>query len=1578
MSVTIDSLDIQIRSSAGSAATNIDRLATSLEKLRANSSLTKVSNNLAKLSTALKDLQVSSSTVGTIKGLAGAMKAMASVQKANGLNSVLKSLERIPDILKNLNYQALSEFNVKIRQLTAGLSPLAKEIEKISQGFSKLPARITQCVTATNRLASATRNAEEAEEDHSNALNAKSINLAASISILESYLGVIHSVGQALRAAIGGAMEWDGIQFRFGQAFGEDAQEVYDWVLEINKALGISTQEFMQYSGIYASLLKGFGLEQSKLTEISVGLTELTYDIWAFSNDRYKNLEDAAEAVRSAITGEIEPIRNAGIALTEASMQEYLDTHTKLGVSIEKLTEAQKAEVRYAVMVNSAMQQGIVGTYAREMDTAEGAVRRLTQQLKTLGQSFGSLFIPLLQKVIPWITAFVDILTDAVHWLAALFGIKIQKIDWSGVNAGATGLENIEAGAGDATGALDETAEAAKKLKDYTMGFDELNVIEPPSDSGGSGGADGGAGGADGAGGWGDGLEFSSLWDQALLDSATKQVDEIKAKVLGFMDEWKEEIAIIAAALAGLTIANLLSKLGEAVGLGESFLNAMKEIKKLAATAIIITLQYSLMTDLFKSFIDGNGFKEYVKALFVGALGTWVLYSMWGPAGLVIGLGVTAAAALTATFADGKVDSWEEVVTGLTGLAAAAGAVAVAWKKVGPAIAESNIVRALQGVASGSPAASSALTFMFPNLTKFGTLIGTAGKAVLTFVGGISAPVWATIAAVIAAIAAAAVFLARNWEEVTAAAKGFFETNIAPKIEEIKESWEKIKKALTDAKDAFLKAIPPEFKEALEKAGKWISDTVKKIGEWFKTVDWLEGIGKAFEFLGGIIVSILGGAISGVISAVVSVIEGFVQAWSGLLQILSGGVELIVALFTGGDIEAAWEKIWNGVVDVVKGLWDMIISPIRDFVKGIIDWFTELWDVLVGHSIVPDTVNAIVDWFTSLPSRIFKSIKNFVNGVVDRFKEMWKEIEKLFSNAWSTVSSIWQKASDWFKTKVIEPMKKFFSDALDKIKKFFSDAWDKISDVWGKVSDWFKDKVTEPTKKFFSDAWDKIKKFFSDAWDKISDIWKKVADWFKEKVTEPTKKFFSDAWDKIKKFFSDAWDKISDVWNKVADWFKDKVIEPVKKFFSEALDKIRNLFSDTWNEISKVWQIVAEWFNTKVVQPVAQFFSNMWANIKEVAVSTWENVKEFTISTWEAIKSFFATLPEWFSTTIVEPVKKFFSDLWEKTKELAIAAWEGIKEIYSTISGWIDENIIQPVTEFFKTLWDKVKELAIEAWEGIKEIYATISGWIEEKIITPVSDFFKEMWAEIKDLAIEAWDGIKSTFSTISGWIKEKIITPVGQFFSELWTGFTDKARQAWDAVKEVFGKVGQFFRETFESAWRGIVNVFSVAGEIFINIRDGILSAFKWIVNSLITGINNVVAIPFNGINEALMLLKNLTILDMQPFANLRLISVPQIPLLADGGFVSTGQMFIAREAGPEMVGKIGGKTGVINNDQIVTAVSEGVYSAVVAALQQGGNGGTSNVNVYLDGKQIYASVRKTESERGMKLMGSQLGYTY
>ena len=648
MSVTIDSLDIQIRSSAGSASANIDRLADSLGKLRENAKLSVVANNLTKLSEALGKLQGSSSGLSSIKGLAGAMKSLSQVEKSSGLNSTLNSLKKLPEIVNQLDVGTLGAFSAKMRELAAALAPLSTQLDKVSRSFSKLPARISQIVTGTNRMAKASRDAAEAQEEHNEAIDATSLNLATAISNLQNYIGALQAIKEKIAAFLADAIEWDGIQFRFGRAFGEDADEVYDYVMELGEVLKINTQQFMQYSSMFGSLLSGFGMSQDKITDISVGLTELSYDIWAAYNDRYKTYEDAFEAVRSAITGEIEPIRNAGIALTEASMQEYLDSIGMASVSIEKLTEDQKSEVRYAVMVNSAMSQGIVGTYAREMNTAEGAIRTLTQQTKTLAQAIGSLFIPILQVAIPWITAFVELLTEAVYWVAGLLGVEIQKITWDTATSGVSGLAN---GAEDAEKALGGAADAAKKLKSYTMGFDELNVINPGSDA-----ASGGSGTGD-DNGWGDGLDLDRLWDDSVLASVKDRVEAIKEKIRPLFDWIKENgedvldlVLTIGAGFAAWKITanfaesvkNLMDKLKEPTVLGK--INKIALGLSLVVTGI--TLSY---TGGFDIGYEGPTLMNILKAALgsaLGLVGSLLLFGT-GPAGWIVGIGIGLVATIT-------------------------------------------------------------------------------------------------------------------------------------------------------------------------------------------------------------------------------------------------------------------------------------------------------------------------------------------------------------------------------------------------------------------------------------------------------------------------------------------------------------------------------------------------------------------------------------------------------------------------------------------------------------------------------------------------------------------------------------------------------------------------------------------------------------------------------------------------------------------------------------------------------------------------------------------------------------------
>jgi hypothetical protein len=202
--------------------------------------------------------------------------------------------------------------------------------------------------------------------------------------------------------------------------------------------------------------------------------------------------------------------------------------------------------------------------------------------------------------------------------------------------------------------------------------------------------------------------------------------------------------------------------------------------------------------------------------------------------------------------------------------------------------------------------------------------------------------------------------------------------------------------------------------------------------------------------------------------------------------------------------------------------------------------------------------------------------------------------------------------------------------------------------------------------------------------------------------------------------------------------------------------------------------------------------------------------------------------------------------------------------------------------------------------------------------------------------------------------------------------GVADKLAEVKQAITDKWSEVETWFNTNVAPKL-----TLSFWMDKFRNIKESLVSTVKSAVNSAIGLLNRMI----NWINDHFVLeLPPVTIFGVQVFDGLtvRPINIPNIPLFAEGGFPNMGQMFIAREAGPELVGNINGRAAVANNDQIVAAVSQGVYEAVVSAMSGNRGSGGQNINVYLDGKQIYASVKRTESERGRPLMGNQLGYAY
>ena len=167
-------------------------------------------------------------------------------------------------------------------------------------------------------------------------------------------------------------------------------------------------------------------------------------------------------------------------------------------------------------------------------------------------------------------------------------------------------------------------------------------------------------------------------------------------------------------------------------------------------------------------------------------------------------------------------------------------------------------------------------------------------------------------------------------------------------------------------------------------------------------------------------------------------------------------------------------------------------------------------------------------------------------------------------------------------------------------------------------------------------------------------------------------------------------------------------------------------------------------------------------------------------------------------------------------------------------------------------------------------------------------------------------EGVKLMFGDM--WSK------IGATFVNGWGNIKNGAVNAWNGVKSTFSGLADFFGNIFSNAWAKVKAVFSTGGKIFDGIKDGIVTAFKNIVNGIIRGINKVVAVPFNAINSVLNRLRGINILGVSPFGWLGSISVPKIPELEQGGVLKKGQVGLLEGKGAEAVIPLERNTGWLN----------------------------------------------------------------
>lgn len=517
---------------SGDVQQKITRIAGALNALGQVSNVkisSSVANQLTAISGAIDNLKWTDGD--KLTALADGLRPLSELGKSN-LTTFINQLGKLPTVIEELEKADIDKFTRQMTDLAAAMKPFADEMQKVSNGFSAFPSRIQRLITSTERYNSTVRRATTHTGLFGKALGGLKFAVVWQMA---------RRVGSMLGTVITESNEYQENMNLFTVAMGEYAESALEYGETVSEVLGIDLSDWIRNQGVFNTLLTGFGDTSDRASLMSKNLTQLGYDLSSFFNI---SVENSMQKLQSGISGELEPLRRLGYDLSQARLEAVA---LSLGIdkSISSMTQAEKAELRYyAIMTQVTTAQGDL---ARTLEAPANQLRILKAQVEMAGRAIGNIFIPALNAILPYGIAVVQIIREIANAIASLFGFQMTEVDYSGITSAGVG-------AGELADNLDDAAGAAKKLKQYTAGFDELNVFSPDTASGSGVGAGGGSG-----------FEFALPEYDFLGNAVTTRVEEIKSMLsdnLVAIEALIGDFAMAVGLILVLTGANIPAGLG--------------------------------------------------------------------------------------------------------------------------------------------------------------------------------------------------------------------------------------------------------------------------------------------------------------------------------------------------------------------------------------------------------------------------------------------------------------------------------------------------------------------------------------------------------------------------------------------------------------------------------------------------------------------------------------------------------------------------------------------------------------------------------------------------------------------------------------------------------------------------------------------------------------------------------------------------------------------------------------------------------------------------------------------------------
>lgn len=1172
--VDITSLSVEISAESQGAELNIDKLATAISNLRTKGNVTKVVNSLDKLAGSIATLKQASagmsgldkitsflnglsnvnttastksintvvnaikkipaavsglngvdfySMSGSITQLTNALAPLSILDASNlkALGSAFNVIGKVPDLTDKLKATDLDSFASSCQKISAALAPLASQLDKVGNAFAKLPPQLSKVVTQANRVTAANEKQRKSYLSLSNQMNGFMRNMVKLVSL--------KAIAEYLGNAVAKFNDFYEATDLFHNAMGNLSGEADTLISKMQGLLGVDPTKAMTYMATIQSLGTSFGLTSDKAYILSKNLTQLAYDEGSYWN---KNVAETFTAMSSAISGEIEPIRRLGVDLSQARLQQEL---LALGFNkqVSSLSQADKAVLRYSAIMKQTA--NVQGNLAQTIQSPANQIKILKAQLDMLAKSVGSLLYPAMKSILPPLIAAVQLIREFVQWVAKLMGVKVVFTDF-------TKSADSVGGIGDAMdNTADSTKKAAKALKDYTMGFDELNIIDPTQGSSGSGsGASAGniLGDVD--------LSGYDMFKQYNEEFA-KQIDAIKQKI-------KDMLPIIGAVTAALALWKIVDFLTDVA----TAISKMTDLQKLALSIATVVIEASLVFSFAKGYTSSGNPLELLGEVVSAAFGSFVLWRTMGADGITLGMGIAFVASLAGlTYALGTgeanlgdASTWIQAalttafgsitgITLLTNLGVAAGTAATLSIGLAGLITFAGITFSLGEKLKEFPVLNTIIAALM------GIFGGVAGAGVALLVGA-SLPVAGAVAA-----AGVGIGLVLHWAGIKWGAKESGEKTDAAAEADIKMHYvenvfeqriEAIKQIIVTKWNAaidFMTSLPGKVGNIINSIGEWFSSLPEKIGYALGFA-----VGKIGEWVGNMVVTVTT-EVPKIVSSVVKFFEELPgNIWTAILKALDViskwrermiafvviEVPKIISSIVGefkklpDELRKLGKFIWDGLINGLKDAWSTVTNGIKSFTDGFVNGFKDALEIhspsQVFHQIGVYVDQGLANGITAALSYVEQAMTNLANVVQQKGNEMidygtttatnfvdgffngldskWQELDSgLQNDFFGTVQNLWNAVQSGDLKTVGTTAAAIIWQAMgeknrSEVKTYAADLISQLSDVLKKAAGTLFDSALQIGK----NIWKGITNNFGDIVKSVSQLGQKIYNGF--------------------------------------------------------------------------------------------------------------------------------------------------------------------------------------------------------------------------------------------------------------------------------------------------------------------------------------------------------------------------------------------------------------------------------------------------------------------------------------------------